>query len=308
MNSLMQDSRLSAIRAKIPLIANATNITLLNGGLTNQNYRVETDEGIYVLRVSDPASSLLGINRENECINTARAQQAGVGPTLWAALPLENALVISWIEAQTLHPTHLQSQPELLSRIASSLRVLHGGPKFQGHFHFPTLRSTYLKTVLNAGYYLPDKYLSAVPLVLELEELMTRDPENEVPCHNDLLAENFLDDGDKIWIIDYEFSGQNEASFELGNLASESSLNDDQINFLCDVYWQRHLPSKIARAKAWSMIARFGWVLWASIQEGISTIDFDFRSWGIEKWNLILPDLQGEKYQRVLENLKKFNT
>jgi thiamine kinase-like enzyme len=115
-----------------------------------------------------------------------------------------------------------------------------------------------------------------------------------------------MDDGEKIWIIDYEYSGQNEASFEIGNMASEIFLNDEQLTILCDAYWQKNLPEKIYRAMAWSIIARFGWVMWASIQEGVSRINFDFRTWGSKKWNSVLPELKGDRYKEITENLKKY--
>ena len=165
------------------------------------------------------------------------------------------------------------------------------------------MRHRYLKQVLDKGYFLPDDYLHFEPLINDLEKALALTPEELVPCNNDLLAENFMDDGKKIWIIDFEYSGQNEASFEIGNLASESFLSDEKLTILCNTYWGKHIPSKIMRAMAWSMIARFGWVLWASIQEANSPIDFDFRSWGMTKWNSVLPELQGSRYQKILENL-----
>jgi thiamine kinase-like enzyme len=308
MLSILQHSDLKALIKKIPMLANTTHISELGGGLTNWNYRVDTISGTYVLRIGQPSATLLAINRENERMNTERAYLAGVGPALRYALPPENVMVLDWLEAKTLNAFQIQSQPELLLRIAQSLRLLHAGPKFQGNFQFPSLRSQYLKTVLNAGYFLPDEYLHYEPLVIELEQAMALNPESTVPCHNDLLAENFLDDGKKIWIIDYEFAGQNEPSFELGNLASESSLGFEQIEKLCNAYWQNQLPSKIARALGWSIIARFGWVLWASIQEANSPLDFDFRAWGMRKWNSVLPDLQGDHFHKVLENLKRVNS
>ena len=152
---------------------------------------------------------------------------------------------------------------------------------------------------------MPENYLQVEPLVLALEKALASTPEVLVPCNNDLLAENFMDDGRKIWIIDFEYAGQNEASFEIGNLASESFLTDEQLTTLCDVYWGKHVPSKIVRAQAWSMIARYGWVLWASIQEAISPIEFDFRSWGMKKWNSVLPEFLGGRYENILENLKQ---
>src|SRR6266568_7763963 len=118
----------------------------LGGGLTNRNYRVDTATGTYVMRVSEKKSSLLGINRENEKVNTELAHRAGVGASLIDSLSEESVLVISWIYAKTLHAPDIHSQPELLQRIAASLRMLHSGPAFSGEFHFPTLRKNYLKT------------------------------------------------------------------------------------------------------------------------------------------------------------------
>jgi thiamine kinase-like enzyme len=305
MPSFLQDARLNALIAKIPALANATNITALSGGLTNMNYRVDTATGIYVIRVSDTSTNFLGINRENERINTSRAYSAGVGAAVVDSLPDENVLVLSWINANTLHAADIQSQPELLHRMAASLRMLHSGPEFEGEFYFPIVRKKYLHTVITNNYFLPDQYLKLEQKILALEKIISATAEARVPCNNDLLAENFMDDGEKIWIIDYEYSGNNEASFEIGNLASEIGLSDEQLTTLCDAYWQKHIPSKIFRAMAWSMIARFGWVMWASIQEAVSTIDFDFRTWGMRKWNSVLPELEGIHYHTISENLKK---
>src|SRR5260221_9578688 len=142
---LIQDSRLNALIAKIPVLAGTKNITPLGGGLTNMNYRVDTATGTYVMRVSDPSANLLGIDRENERVNSARAHKAGVGASVIDSLPDENVLVINWINAKTLHAADIQSQPQLLLRMAASLRMLHAGPAFQGEFYFPAIRKKYLK-------------------------------------------------------------------------------------------------------------------------------------------------------------------
>jgi thiamine kinase-like enzyme len=219
-------------------------------------------------------------------------------------VPDENVLVIGWIEAKTLHAGDFQSQPGLITRVAEALKKLHTGPAFQGDFHFPSVRKKYLHMVLNNQYFLPDLYLTMEPEIVELEKILAEDPEAHVPCNNDLLAENFLDDGKKIWIIDYEYAGQNEASFEIGNLVSEIGLTQQQLETLCCAYWGEHRSAKVARAMAWAIVARYGWVLWASIQEAMSTIDFDFREWGLRKWNSVLPDLQGGHYENVIKTLK----
>jgi thiamine kinase-like enzyme len=294
---------LNSLIAKIPAFATATAIEKLEGGLTNTNYKISTPARNYFMRVSHNSTHLLGIDRFNERINTERANQAGVGPAVIDFLPTEKVLVIEWINARTLHAADFQTQPALLVEIASALRKLHGGPKFQGDFNFPGLWRNYQKTVMANGYFMPEEFLDVQPLVQQLENILAARPEEKLPCNNDLLAENFMHDGNKIWIIDYEYAGQNEPSFEIGNLASESGLTELQMTQLCDAYWLQHLPLKIARAKAWSMIARYGWVMWASIQEAVSPIDFDFRGWGLKKWNTVLPELKGEPYLKLLSEL-----
>jgi thiamine kinase-like enzyme len=302
-----RDSSLIALIGRIPVFSNMQSITSLGGGLTNQNYRIDTAAKSFVMRVSSNTSRVLGIDRENERENTARAHEAGVGAAVIDSLPDENVLVISWINGKTLHAGDIHKDPQLIIRLAAALRSLHNGPAFKGEFYFPAVRKKYLDTVMDNNYFLPDEYLSYEPLVDSLEKIIADTPEGFVPCNNDLLAENFIDDGKKIWIIDYEYAGQNEASFDIGNLANEIFLSDAELTVLCDAYWKKHLPGKINRAKAWSIIARYGWVLWASIQEAVSPIHFDFRSWGLKKWNSVLQDLQDDRYTAVLRNLKDTN-
>ncbi|HEY6976638.1 MAG TPA: phosphotransferase, partial [Chitinophagaceae bacterium] len=152
----MQNSKLYELTARLPVLADAQNIIALEGGLTNRNYRVDTPTGSYVLRVSERKSAMLGINRENERVNTDLAHQAGVGAALIDSLPEENVLVISWIDAKTLCARDIHSQPDLLQRIAVSLRRLHSGPAFRGEFYFPGVRRNYLKTVVENNYFLPE--------------------------------------------------------------------------------------------------------------------------------------------------------
>jgi len=142
----------------------------------------------------------------------------------------------------------------------------------------------YVRVVQERGFRLPDRYLDFEPQVRALEAAMRRRAEPTVPCNNDLLAENFIDTGDELRLIDYEYSGNNEPSFELGNSWSESNLQPAQLEELVSCYYGLPLRNKVARARLWGVIAKYGWMLWASIQEGVSTIEFDYWSWGLEKY------------------------
>ena len=277
---------------QIPDLANVTKITPITGGLTNINYRVDTPNNTYMMRVSDKSSALLGINRENEKINNEKAYQAGIAPAVKGFLPSENVLVIDWIEGRTLKVADFHAEPDLLPRIAETIKKLHQSAPFQGDFNFPDIRKQYLKIISENGYFMPEGVLEVEPLISELENKLAAEPENWVSCHNDLVAANFIDDGEKIWLIDFEYASLHEPSFDIGNFAAEFGLNDAQLTKFCAIYWGEHLPSKIARARACSIITRSLWVLWSCIQDAVSPIEYGFKDCAILRWQTVLADLK----------------
>ena len=300
----MSTAELDPLFARVPVLAGrACSVAELGGGLTNRNLHVTTDDGgDYVVRISSNESTLLAIDRANERLNTRAAWEAGVGAPVVAALPEDNVLVVGFLQGRTLEPADI-ADPAYVPRIAAAVRRLHAGPEFAGTFDMRTIRRRYLDLVQERGFRLPDDYLELAPLVERIEDLLAVRPEPLVPCNNDLLAANFIDDGTTIWIIDYEYSGMNEASFELGNIASESSLDRATTAALVEAYWGGPSRHRLARALAWSLMARYGWTLWASIQDGVSTIDFDFWSWGMEKYDSARVELLGPAYAELLEGL-----
>ena len=151
--SVLLQERLTALMRQMPALSGVTGISILGGGLTNKNYRIDTTTGTCVMRVSDTAPELLGINRLNEKINTQRAHEAGVGPAVIDSLLHEGVLLIGWINAQTLHPADMHGNMHLLKRMAAALQQLHAAPTFAGTFHFPSLRKKYLNTVIEKNYF-----------------------------------------------------------------------------------------------------------------------------------------------------------
>jgi thiamine kinase-like enzyme len=134
-----------------------------------------------------------------------------------------------------------------------------------------------------------------MPIVAEIEKAMTVNPLPSVPCNNDLLAENYIDDGKQLWLIDYEYSGNNDPTFELGNTCQEMQFNDEQILEVCEAYFDEASSSKIARMKLNMVMSDVGWGLWAAIQAKISKIDFDFWGWAIERWGRAVEKMDGEE-------------
>jgi thiamine kinase-like enzyme len=277
----------------------------LPGGLTNHNYKVSTPGGVYVVRHSTPSTSNeLAVDRRAEYENSVRAATAGVGAPVVEFLPDDGILVIGFIEGETLSDAHLQ-QPGMLSRVAAACRRLHAGPAFVNRFDMFTLQPDYLARVKGRGFRLPPGYLDHASSVDRIRAAMAVRPVALRPCHNDLLAANFIDDGSTVSIIDYEYSGNNDPYFELGNIWSECHLTREQLEELVGEYDGVPSRSHLARARLWGLMSQYGWTLWASIQDGTSALDFDFWSWGMEKYERAEATFAGPDLERLLTDVTR---
>jgi thiamine kinase-like enzyme len=275
-------------------------VTELSGGLTNRNLHVRTEDGgDYVVRLAAANAGLLAINRDHEYRNSVAAAQAGVGAPVIDYRPDLGILVVGFLTARTFSPEDLRSG-EQLGRIAGACRQLHNGPRFTGDFNMFRIQEGYLQIVQERGFRLPPRYEEFGQHVARIEAAFAENPQPTVPCNNDLLAENFLDDGEKLWLIDYEYSGNNEATFELGNVWSESGLSLDQLEELVEHYYGAPRPDMVARARLWGLMSKYGWTLWASIQDAEAEIDFDFWGWGMEKYDRAVAEFDGPEYGRLL--------
>jgi thiamine kinase-like enzyme len=201
----------------------------LPGGLTNKNYKVSTTDGTYVLRHSTPSSAdELAVDRRAEYENSVRAAAAGVGAPVVEFLPEDGVLVIGFLEGATLSDEHLQRRG-MMPRLAEACRRLHAGPPFVNRFDMFELQPEYLARVQRRGFRLPRGYLDHAEAVDRVRAALAVRPVALRPCHNDLLAANFIDEGHTVWIIDYEYSGNNDPYFELGNIWSECHLTREQL-------------------------------------------------------------------------------
>jgi thiamine kinase-like enzyme len=288
----------------VPELHGATEVEPLAGGLTNTNYKVTTPGGCYVVRISGKDSGLLAIDRENEAYNTRCAAESGVGAPLIAAVPEHDALVLEFLEGEVLS-SELLRRGDRIGLVADACRRLHNGPRFLHDFDMFEIQRGYIGVVQERGFRLPDRYLEFEPQVRALENAMRVRAEQTVPCNNDLLAENFIDVGDELRLIDYEYSGNNEPSFELGNVWSESNLSLAQLEELVAHYYGRPLRNKVARARAWGLMSKYGWTLWGSIQVGISDLDFDFWGWAMEKYGRAVAEFDGPAFEQLLADVQR---
>src|SRR6266568_4124007 len=238
----------------------------LPGGLTNRNYRVTTPDGSFVARVWSAGSELLAIDRDSEYRNSAIAAASGVGAPVIDYRPDDGVLVIGYIQGRTLANSDV-AVPANIARIARACRRLHSGGRFGNDFDMFDIQRRYAAVARARGFRIPAGYDDLMPQFEAIKRALAVRDTGTVPCNNDLLAGNFIDDGTRIWLIDYEYSGNNDPCFELGNIASECLLDDDGL------------------ARLLGLAAKYGWTLWGAIQSAASPLDFDFWSWAMERFD-----------------------
>jgi thiamine kinase-like enzyme len=279
-------------------------VTELPGGLTNANHKVQTADGAFVIRRWSDDTGLLAIDRDNEHHNSVCAAEVGVGAEVISYLPQFNAMVFSFIDGVTMSSEDLRTG-DYLELVALACRRLHGARPFRDDFNMFEIQPRYLQIVQERGFRLPDRYREFEPHLDAIRSALAVRDEGTVPCNNDLLAENFILCDGRFRLIDYEYSGNNDACFELGNVWSESNLSLEALERLVAAYYGRPLVNKVARARLWGLMSKYGWTLWASIQDGVSDIDFDFWGWGMEKYERAVAEFDGPDFGRLLQDVTR---
>jgi thiamine kinase-like enzyme len=276
-------------------------VSQLSGGLTNENYLVEAGGQKFVMRIPGQSTELLSIDRANEVYNTKAAATTGIGPRVLEHVPGLDVLVLEFIPGRTMSAATLQSK-EMAVRVASSFRRLHASPPFLQDFNMFRLIEAYLGIVDDHEVSIPDGYRDWLPTIAEIERATAAGALPSVPCHNDLLCENFIDDGDALRIVDYELSGNNDPCFDLGNTAQEAGFDQELRAALCSAYFGRSDPRQLARMNLFALMSDVGWTLWGAIQARISAVEFDFRAYYLGRWERALEVLRSKRLAMWLED------
>jgi thiamine kinase-like enzyme len=271
----------------------------IQAGLTNRNYRVDIDGMPHFVRIPGSGTDLLAVDRANELHNTRAAAESGVGPRVLHVLRDWDVFVLEWVDARTMSNDAFAA-PDSPARIATALRRLHAGPRFRDDFDMSRTAERYLRVVDERDIPIPDGYRRHLPQLPRIEAALAARPVPSVPCHNDLLADNYLDDGQRLWIVDYEYSGNNDPTFELGNTCQELGWDELRIRALCESYFGEASETLLARMRLQMIMSDVGWTLWAAIQADISAIDFDFSGWADERWGRAQAAIDGPDFEAWL--------
>lgn len=253
----------------------------LGGGLTNRNYRVDTDDGVYVLRIAGPNTAFLGIDRACEVACGRAAAARGIGPEIVAWLPDDEAILWRFIPGRTLTPEDVR-KPEVILRVAAALRRYHDGPPGAGRFSpFDTVRA-YHALARDRGVRFPAALSPALERLSVIEQDLSP-AGTPCPCHNDLLAGNFIDDGTTLRVIDWEYGGMGDRFFDLGNLAADNEFEDGHERMFLESYFGRGVrPGDLRRLRRMRLASDMREALWGFAQIALSTLEVDYMAYAMK--------------------------
>ena len=261
----------------LPIWKNLENIEPLEGGITNLNFLVSDSGSKSVVRLGSDIPEHL-VYRSNEIIVSEAAYQIGVSPKLIYNEP--GVLVLEFIESRTLEPKTVR---ENLNKIVPIIRKIHdeipnklsGQPQIFWVFYVIKYYSNYL---LNNN----SSHISLIPSLLKKAEKLEKlsSPREIVFGHNDLLAANFLDDGSKIWVVDWEYGGFNDPLFDIGGLSSNNDLDENLENEVLEMYFKEK-PSKdlIIKYNAMKTASLLRETMWSMVSEITSKIEFNYAEY-----------------------------
>jgi thiamine kinase-like enzyme len=252
----------------------------LDGGITNRNLRVRFGDHDAVVRLPGKETGLLGIDREAERAATVAAAATGVGPEVLAFLAETGCLVTGFIAGRGLEPEDVRAA---LPEVADALRAVHAGPPLPSRFDAWDVVDTYRATAQARGGRIPAAFAGLRETAERVRAALTDAEHAPVPCHNDLLPANFIHDGTRVRILDWEYAGMGDRYFDLGNLSVNNGFSEGDDERLLAAYWGEPCTRRrFAALRLMRIMSDFREGMWGVVQTAISELDFDFVGYADE--------------------------
>ena len=271
---------------------------VLGGGITNHNVKVTRPDGVYVLRVAGRDTDLLGIDRTVELAATRAADELGIGPEVVDFVEPEGWLVTRFIDGAIPPPERLR-EPAQLRCVAAALRGFHQGPPIPGRFQALEVVEAYRDIALARGGTLPDEFPAAHELGRRIAERRADQPPR--PCHNDLLNANFIDNGERLVIVDWEYAGMGDPFFDLANFSINHELDEDGRALLLAGYAGDASPAALATLDLMRFMSDFREAMWGVVQGVVSELDFDFDAYASEHFERLERTAAEPGFRQALE-------
>jgi thiamine kinase-like enzyme len=274
---------------------------VLGGGITNRNFRVDVDGESFVVRLSGRDTEQLGIDREAERRASEAAHEAGVGPEVIAFLPKQRALVTRFIQGAPLPAEDLE-KPDAMEAVVRAVRAIHGMAPIPSAFDPFRVVRDYRDTAEIHGVRVPATFRQALHAADRIAVTFGRRPVPIRPCHNDLLNANFLLRDGRVFLVDYEYAGMGDLFFDLGNFSINNGISEDAEELLLERYFGHVSAAARARLKLMKIMSDFREAMWGVVQQGISTLDFDYVDYADRHFARCLKSAEDDRFGTWLDD------
>ena len=272
----------------------------INSGITNINFKVNVDKRVFFLSMPDSDSELLNIDYRNKYYNNKICGDIKISPRVAHFIESDNLLVTEFIKSKTSSLTKFQSSKEI-KQLVKKIKLLHNAKPFLRNFNMLS-QISYYKNILKEEY-LPKELFKYVNKIETLKQKLYLTKDNLVPCHNDLIAENIIKKDNQIYIVDFDYSGNNDPCFELGNLSVEMEYDDEQINKLVRFYYGEINENIISKVYLQGVVSDIGWSLWSYVQAKISNNNFDYSMHGLNRLERVINKMESKEYELWIKNI-----
>ncbi len=303
-----QDEALAALM-RIPLLAGSkpSAIALERlGGLTNRNYKLSVGGERYVLRIPGEKTSDY-IDRRVEAHNARAAAAAGVNAEVLFFDESDGLMLCRYLDGCiSMTPGLFMSRPGAPARAARALRRMHlSGETFKFRFELFAMIDEYLKVLTKLGAALPDGYHDVVREAGAVRLVLDGRPAALAPCHCDPLSENFLDDGTRMWVVDWEYSGMNDPLWDLGDMSVEAGFDEARDRDMMEAYCDGPPAAPVqGRMVVYKAMCDLLWTLWGLIQHANKNPVDDFWAYAIRRFERCKALMRQAEFSRHLKAIE----
>jgi thiamine kinase-like enzyme len=275
----------------------------LGGGFTNHNWRATFGATEVVLRVAGRRTALLGIDRGAERLATEAAAALGLAPEVLAFLPEQECLITAFVPGTPMADGALR-EPACLRAVARALRAFHDrGPQLATRFDVPALARDYLAITAGHGGAIPPGAREAAALAERIAAALTGPEHALTCCHDDLLPGYLLRDGERLWLVDWEYAGMGDRYFDLGNLSINNGLGDADDERLLEAYWDEPCtPRRFAALRLMRAMSDVREGLWGVVQGAISDLDMDYADYAGQHLSRLRATTDDPRFERWLRD------
>ena len=298
---ILEDYSLEKITRLISaLMGKSFTLNRINKGITNNNFKVIVDGKAFFISIPGTDSKLLNIDFTNKYYNNKICGDIGISPKVVHYIKAEELLVTEFITSKNSVSKSFHGS-EKISVLVKMIKTLHDAKPFYRNFNMFTYIYHYMNILKKEG--LPKLLFPISNRIDNLGQKLALYRRHLVPCHNDFVIGNIIDNQNQMFLVDFDYSGNNDPCFELGNLIVEMNYNHNQVNELIKRYYGEIQENIISRVYLQGIASDIGWSLWGYVQAKVSNLNYDFNQYATNRMERVMNKMDSADYELWLKNI-----